>query len=218
VAPADGEEELPPDLLLGELAVAHRMVKPDHVRRCLALQRAQPPGARTALGQLLVEQDFLTLGQLNFLVRTQAATLAKQDVLVVEHPEDALFGKLAVHRGLVSPAQLAEAIREKADLARLKIHFRLGEILVKKGHLAAAQVQEILEIQRKRILECRACHARYNIAQFAPDAAFHCRLCGAVLEPVAEGDTSLAVKESLRRPSTGRLSAQPDEGERGPPA
>lgn len=205
------EDPPPPDLLIGELAIAHHMVTAAQVRACLARQRSLPDGQRPPLGQLLVEGDFLTLGQLNYLVQTQQSQLARQEELVQHHPEEALFGKLAVHRGLVSAEQLSSAIREKANLDRLKIHFRLGEVLVKKGLLTAHQVQEVLEIQRKKILCCRDCNSRFNIAQFAPDQTFHCPLCGAALVPPAPDDQSLAVKESLRRPSTARVAARPGD-------
>lgn len=195
---ADAPDASPPDLL-GKLAVKHKMVTEQHVRTCLAAQRK---GENKPLGQLLVEHDFLTIGQLNYLIKTQAERLALEDERARHSPEEALFGKLAVHQGLISEDQLAEAVSEKANLERLKIRFRLGEILVKKGHLTAHQVQVLLEIQNKRILLCRRCNCRFNIAGMKADSTFNCKFCGQPLEPLGPDDDSVVVKESLRRPAT----------------
>lgn len=184
----------PPLGLLGQLAIEHHMVTEEQVRRCLALQRDEPD---KPLGKILLEQDYLTTGQLNHLIETQAETLRGQDELVREAPEEALFGRLAIHRGLIDEAQLAAAVREKANLSRLKINFRLGEILVKKGALTPAQVQQLLEAQQKKILICRACNCRFNIHQFSDDQTFHCRFCEARLDLPDDDDDSVAVRQSM---------------------
>jgi hypothetical protein len=184
-----------PDLI-GQLAVKLHMVTEEHIQRCLAMQKQ----ADKPLGQLLVELDLLTLGQLNYLIDLQQNQLREQVSLVEQSPEEALFGRLAVHRGLIDDEQLSQAVREKANLDRLKIHFRLGEILIKKGVLTPTQVQELLEVQRKKILVCRSCNCRFNIASFDTQQALACCYCGGALDLPAPGDTSVAVRESLRIP------------------
>lgn len=184
------------DLLFGRLAVQNRMVTQEHIQKCLRLQETSPG---KPLGQILVEQDFLTIGQLDWLIKTQSGTLRLEEQKAERSPEEALFGKLAVSQNFITGEQLNECVREKENLGRLRIHFRLGEILIKKGYLTAAQVQQLLEVQKKRILVCEDCHCRFNIASFDAEQTFTCKFCGRPLVPPRDAD-SVVVKETLRMP------------------
>ncbi len=186
------------DILFGRLAVNNHMVTQDHINRCLQIQNEQDE-QKVPLGQLLVEHNYLTIGQLHWLIENQTTLLNKPGPEAPRSPEEALFGKLAVSQNFISWDQLALCIREKSNLARLKINFRLGEIMIKKGFMTADQVKVILEAQKKRILVCEDCHCRFNIASFDSGQHLRCKFCGKPLAVPRDSD-SVVVKETLRMP------------------
>lgn len=183
------------DLLLGRMAVSSRMITEAQLKQCLDVQQKDSPPR--PLGHLLVELDFLTIGQLDHLIQSQAARFHDIEERSKIDPREALFGRLAIELGHVSTEQLHECLREQANIARLKIFFRLGEILIKKGYVTPEVVKEILKRQRKEILKCPRCGARYNIATLDEKARLTCKKCGSPLTLPAE-DPSVVVKETLR--------------------
>jgi twitching motility protein PilT len=65
--------------------------------------------------------------------------------------QDSLLGRMAVHYKLISVDQLAEATREQG-----RSGVRLGEILVQRGFLKAAQLEQLLVKQKDVIARQRA--------------------------------------------------------------
>jgi twitching motility protein PilT len=61
-------------------------------------------------------------------------------------PDDLLFGRIALHYKLVTREQLLEAAQWQAREAS---PLKLGEILVDKGYLTRAQLEQILAVQRE---------------------------------------------------------------------
>ncbi len=61
--------------------------------------------------------------------------------------EDLSFGKVAVLRGYCTQAQLDDAIHTLAEVRKLGLDERLGNILVKKKVLTQSQIREVLKIQ-----------------------------------------------------------------------
>jgi len=59
---------------------------------------------------------------------------------------ESLLGRIAVHTKLISPAQLEQALDEHG---RSRSGARLGEILVQRGFITAAQLQKLLIAQRQ---------------------------------------------------------------------
>ncbi len=195
------------DLLLGQMAIASRMVTEAHVKRCLEIQKTE--GTDKPLGQILIEQDFLTIGQLDHLIKTQAERFLNIDRRSQTDPRESLFGRLAYQNGYISKEQLNECLREQANIARLKIFFRLGEILIKKKFMNPEQVKKVLELQQKKILHCPRCGSRYNISSFEDGAKLQCQKCETRLVLPPEDD-SVVVKETLRM-DAGQFRALKDE-------
>ncbi|MBI4614529.1 MAG: hypothetical protein HY720_13035 [Planctomycetes bacterium] len=206
------------DLLFGQIAVSTRLVTEEHIKHCLELQAKESPPK--PLGQILVEQDYLTIGQLDHLIKTQAERLLQIDRKSKTDPREALFGRLAVQSNFISQEQLNESLREQANIARLKIYFRLGEILIKKRYMTPDQVRRTLEGQQKKILQCPRCGSRYNISSFEEGSQLACKKCAGrlVLPPK---DESVVVKETLRMDArrfkamkdllSGRAPGEPEE-------
>lgn len=67
------------------------------------------------------------------------------------HPEDLLLGDLAVRGGFATFQQVHECLEiQKAAAAQTKAVPRLGELMLAKGYLFPDQLQQLLEIQKKR--------------------------------------------------------------------
>jgi twitching motility protein PilT len=73
---------------------------------------------------------------------------------------DALLGRIAVHTKLLTPAQLEEATDEQG---RSGGRLRLGEILVEKGFVSAAQLQKLL-VAQKQVLAKQAAKRGEQVA------------------------------------------------------
>ena len=60
------------------------------------------------------------------------------------------FGRLAIARGMATPAQVEESLRAMKKLADLGMREKLGSVMVKKGYLSRGEVAQILDMQGKR--------------------------------------------------------------------
>lgn len=87
------------------------------------------------------------------------------------------FGKLAVALGFLVKADLEKCIALQADMERVGVQKRLGEILLEKKILAREQVMLILRAQGKRILSCQHCRKCYNVHHYRPEEQYFCKHC-----------------------------------------
>jgi serine/threonine protein kinase len=65
-------------------------------------------------------------------------------------PDDLLLGKIALERGLVTPEQLQECIRQRASMTAQGNKSLLGKILIERGYLKTEDVLELLQEQTRR--------------------------------------------------------------------
>jgi twitching motility protein PilT len=79
---------------------------------------------------------------------------------------DVLLGRIAVHTKLVTPSQLEEATDEQG---RSGGRARLGEILVQKGFVTAAQLQKLLAAQKQVLAKQAAKRAGDVVAAVVPE-------------------------------------------------
>ena len=95
---------------------------------------------------------------------------------------DRSFGRIALDRGWIDGSQLEHALLEQARLRRLRLDFRVGEVLVRQGALVTAQVREILGAQGLALDTCRGCAAILERGAGEPPAD-RCPNCGGELRP-----------------------------------
>ena len=135
------------------------------------------------------------------------ATMADRD--------SAEFGKLAVALGFLTKPDLEKCLALQADIERVGVQKRLGEILLEKKILSREQVLLILRAQGKRILTCASCKKSYNVHHFRPDESYTCKHCKTPLHvPVKPVDP--AVSDSIRV-STTDFKAKPPKAAKGKP-
>src|SRR2546428_13736951 len=111
----------------GKIAVGCGMVDQGTVDRALHLLEARD--TQISLGELLLQLGHITPEQFKELMALHHASAPSHpaaDVL----DESGLFGEAIVERGLATPDQVSDALREQAELAGKGIFKNLGELLV----------------------------------------------------------------------------------------
>lgn len=177
---------IPDDILFGKIAIKKGFVSQAQIDECVALQRGveKPP----SIGKLLVEKGYLTLEQLHEVLELQKQSLESEHSITKTKRKDVLFGRLAVREGLITEDELNDCVRIQASLESSGQYKRLGEIMVEQELLTPHQVQEILQLQRKCILECTTCGTFFNIAGYVSGSQFKCTKCGSTLTIPARPD------------------------------
>jgi hypothetical protein len=144
----------------GKIAVRSGMVDQGTVDRALHLLEARE--SQVSLGELLLQLGHITPEQFKELMALHHASAPSHpaaDVL----DESGLFGEAIVSRGLATPDQVADALREQAELAAQGIFKNLGELLVARKVLSPEQVKTLLQEQDQFIMTCPKCNERYNV-------------------------------------------------------
>jgi len=95
---------------------------------------------------------------------------------------DRSFGQIALERGWLQVADLEAALLEQERLRRLRLNFRIGEVLVRLGTLEVDQVRTILREQGFDLACCRDCDALVEGATTG-DGGGVCPECGGELRP-----------------------------------
>jgi serine/threonine protein kinase len=117
------------------------------------------------------------------------------------------FGKLAVTLGFLTPEDLDRVLRLQADLHKIGVNRRLGELCLEKKILSREQVLMILRAQGKRIMTCHGCQKSYNVHHYTTTETYTCKHCTAELslptKPVTPSvsDSITVATTSLRRKS-----------------
>jgi hypothetical protein len=145
-------------VLLARLAVREGMVSQETADRVLKLAAAR--NSEIPLGELLLQFGHISPEQYKTLM---ALAHRERGEAHEEADEQQLFGEAVTARGLATPDQVADALRQQAELAARGVFKNLGEILVERGILKVEQVRGILGEQDQVILHCPACREKYNV-------------------------------------------------------
>jgi hypothetical protein len=144
-------------VLLAKLAVREGMVSQETADRVVKLAAARD--TKIPFGELLLQFGHISPEQFKKLME-----LAHAEREAGDPPDEAeLFGEAVVSRGLATPDQVADALREQAELAGKGVFKNLGELLVERGILRPEQVRVVLGEQDQAILHCPACREKYNV-------------------------------------------------------
>ncbi len=184
-------------ILVARLAVAKGLVTQAQMDECLRLRsgRSNPP----SIGEILLRRGLITAEQFQQL---QELRTSESDTKVLRENEGQRFGRLVVSRGLATPEQVQECLKEQAELTEQGIHKNLGKILVDRKILTAEQVKRLLDDQDKAIAICPACREKYNVIRSWLGRS-RCPVDETVLE-AAESNESVGV--------AGPAEAQPRSG------
>lgn len=182
---------VPKDMLFGRMAVAKGFLTKEQLEECVRFQVDR--AANCPLGLVMIDKGFLTSEQLQALVDAQKLAFQAVDPLRLRKIEDTIFGQIAVKENMVATDEVNQALRDQALEEEVGRARRIGEFLVERGCLTEAQVEEVLEIQRRRTVVCSSCGAQFNVEKLEPGKRFKCGKCQATLEvPVRPAPTPAA--------------------------
>ncbi|MBI4575724.1 MAG: serine/threonine protein kinase [Planctomycetes bacterium] len=164
---------------LADLAIRRRFATRAQVEPLL---RGLRPGERGGLGRLLVARGHLTGTQLEILEsllrRPQGVAPSHQGLA---QREDEEFARMVLERGAVTPGQVDRALAERAARWKRGEPARLGTVLLAQGVMDHPGLLRLLEAQRRGVLICPGCLARFEVQGMDEDAAFECGRCHARL-------------------------------------
>lgn len=170
----------PKDLLFGRMAVSRGFLTQTQLQDCVQFQKAQAAGC--PLGLVMIDKGYLTAEQLQELVSAQKEAFQNVDPARLQKIEDSIFGQIAIRENMVDREDVNGALRDQAIAEETGFPRRLGELLVERGCMTPAQVEQVLAIQRRRILLCERCGAQFNVETMASGTKFKCGSCQALLE------------------------------------
>lgn len=193
------------DVLFGKIAMQLGLLTKEQIDAAIAIQELEDKPR--PLGEILVDKRYLTQQDLQKILEQQKANLSKVDNITQEKKEDILFGKVAIREGLATADEVNECLREQAKIEANGSFKRLGELMIERGVLSAGQVQKILDRQKRRIMVCKGCKARYNVPFIDGGKAVKCPRCGGDVVLPTEVDANVQVEGSLDANATQVLSA-----------
>ena len=162
--------------LFGTLAVKTGLASPKQVEECIAEQNAARAEGRTPprLGEIMAQKGYLSREQVQAILRGDFAEPGKR------------FGELCIGMQFCTLEQVTQCLAEQQKLRDEGAVQRIGTVLVKHGHLRAAQIPAVLAAQNIEIAECGKCRISYNVAINSPESALKCVRCGRDLVMVVE--------------------------------
>ena len=108
-----------------------------------------------------------------------------------------LMGRIAVHSGLITMEQLAEATREQGSLGRRK---NIGDIFVEKGFITPEELTQLVQLQKKIVARAHEKEAERRRALQTAQAErqqAHAGVVSQLLLPTTDGKGRCAVNEIL---------------------
>src|SRR5687767_8556449 len=126
----------------GKIAVGTGMVDQGTVDRALTLLEARD--SQITLGELLLQLGHITAEQFKELMSLHHASALPGSPGASVLDESGLFGEAVIKRGLATPDQISDALREQAELAAKGTFKNLGELLIVRKVLSPEQVKNLL--------------------------------------------------------------------------
>ncbi len=157
------------DLLLGEMALRHRLLSEEQLDLCI--QQQIDERHRRPLGKIMVEKGFIRNDVLEALLRTQRRAM---DEFEKNADYGRLFGKTAVLKGYITEEQLTQAVRAQARKHARGVKAKIGQVMLELGLITISQFWEIIHEQGD--FTCGNCRQRID-RPFFRGPAILCQNC-----------------------------------------
>ena len=175
------------EFLFGRLATLAGYLTPEQLREAINEQLSGTV-PRRRLGEILVENNVLTVVEVEEVLRMQGERLDKPHSHLPVRLGDGLFGKLALKYTYVTREQLDRCICLQEARRDQGKPLRLGQVLVERDQMTAGEVVSVLKMQKVHMATCSSCARRYNVASGKDAGGEPCPACGAALAPEDEPD------------------------------
>lgn len=169
-------------LILGEIAVREKILTEDELDTCI--QQQIDERYRRPLGEIMIEKGFIDREGLDALLMAQRQAL---DEFERSAEYSKLFGKLAVTKGFITEAQLAEAVRAQIRKHARGLQAKIGQVMIEQGLIDIQRFWEILHEQGD--FQCGACGEKLEKPWFKGDTVLceHCKAPAFTVTPEKPG-------------------------------
>ena len=181
------------ETIVGKVCVERGWVTRDQLVDCLrqvatSLDTPSSDSSRSRLSDMLISRGLVTPDQMAALREEVSRILATDSAYTVVRRGDTSLGQILVSGGICTKEQVIEALSIQQHLAdKGGTAPRLGEILLQKGHVTFAAIEQALESQNgKTLLHCVACRSQYSVLDFNPRKKYLCKKCAGSLLPPGE--------------------------------
>ena len=162
--------------IFSRIALFNNYVSKAQLEECIRIEREN--SRERGLGDILLEKGYISPDQLRAVLSIRRKKIRKYLRNPKEIREsDKAFGRVALTTGLVDLDDLEAALLEQESLARLNLHFQIGEVLVAKNRMSSDSVLKVLAQQGRRILLCPVCDCHYNVVEFQETKIYRCIKC-----------------------------------------
>jgi tetratricopeptide (TPR) repeat protein/predicted Ser/Thr protein kinase len=201
------------DTIVGKVCLERGWVTREQLVECLRecgsktdAADGEPSDPRSRLSDMLVSRGLVREDQMSALREEVTKILASSDSYTVVRKGDASLGQLLVKAGQARKEHIIEALSiQQHAAAKTGPVPRLGEILLQKGYVTFAALEEALGSQKvKTPLHCPACNAAYQVIEYVPTKRYLCKKCTGPLVPPGQAapDTPEDVVEASKDPKS----------------
>ena len=158
-------------LILGEIAVREKLLTEVQLDECV--QQQLDERYRRPLGEIMIDFGFIDRAKLDEILGRQRAAVADYEA---QADTAQLFGNIAVARGFVTKAQLAEAIRAQIKKQTRGFESKIGQVMIELGMIDLQKFWTIVSTQGD--FNCGSCHQRLERPWFQGNSVL-CETCKA---------------------------------------
>src|SRR5258708_17383685 len=180
------------DAILGHVCVERGWMSEPQMEECLREHDELP--------RVLLRRHLIPEMELEAL-RQEIDKVLKAD----PSSEDLRLLKLLLKSNQVSKAHVDAAMTEQRELLGKGSHVRVIEILLEKGHLTLAALEDTLHALRTAAtaVVSQSCKASYSILSYDAGRIYLCKTCTGELAPAAAAAPSSSTASSAILPSVG---------------
>jgi len=165
------------ETLFGRIALFLGYVSPDQIKDAIEVQMRSEEDANKKLGEILMDQGYLTRIEVDEVLQNQQCSLAKPHRHLPNAMGEALLGQLARRYEYITDEQLNAALREQALQRESGEHVRIGQVMVEKDYMSPEDIIMVLHMQKQQIVACPSCWNRFNAARTQKGAELRCPRC-----------------------------------------
>lgn len=189
-------------IIFGDIAVEMDLVSRDQVQGAAEYQELEELGC--PIGEVMEMQGLLSSSEIDSVLAEQTRKMDKVEPRTGRKLSDVLFGRLAVENGFISEEELRQVLREQAGRRYRDRQVKLGSLLVERNLLTRNQVNEILTIQKSKVILCEKCGAEFDISSCKPGTRARCGKCSNVFRIPVTNDS---LENTISLPEPGGSSS-----------
>jgi len=181
------------ETIVGKVCVERGWVTREQLVDCLrqvatTTDTPSVEGSKSRLTDMLIAKGLVTAEQMAALREEVSRILANESAYTVVRKGDTALGQILVGAGACTKEQVIEALSIQQHLADKGGDVpRLGEVLLQKGHVTFAALEDALQSQNgKTVLHCVSCRSQYAVLDFNTRKKYLCKKCSGALLPPGE--------------------------------